>query len=133
MKIYINDKEFNGTLGEAIENCESYRDIKIENYEIGGGTGDVIREAYIGDSNDLRNFIEETKEYMVGYVNEEQEYTLAWHNGKFIKLYNDLQESIDEFGEDIINDFEEQEDIIFYDDIDEDIDAELYVFGIYNY
>jgi len=99
----------------------------IKNYKIGGGTGDTI-DAYIGNEDDFQAFISSVMEDMEGWVEKSQEYTLSWHDGRFIDVYNSAIDTAQEFG--IILEHEERVTIFYEKDYDED-GNEFYIYGIY--
>jgi len=100
----------------------------IKNYKIGGGTGDTIDEVYIGDEDDLQAFISSVMEDMEGWVEKSQEYTLSWHDGRFIDIYNSAIDTAQEWG--IILPHEEKVTIFYKKEFDEN-GNEFYTYGIY--
>ena len=100
---------------------------KIKNYQIGGGTGDIIEEAYIGNEDDFYNFISSIRENMDGYTEVGQIFTKPWHDGKFFNIYVDAFETAQNW--DFIPECTER--ITVFYDIIEDQNEKKFIFGIY--
>jgi hypothetical protein len=116
---------------KALENGEA-----IKNYKIAGGTGDIIKEAYVGYIEDLNNFKESLECDLVGWTEWEDERTLVWHNGTFQRISVSYEDTLEEFGEDVAKELDKNNlpyidiwfDVVAKDENGEDI----YIYGIYD-
>jgi hypothetical protein len=108
----------------------------IKNYKIPGGTGDIIEQIYVGDGQDFSNFKENLEWDLPGWVDWEEERTLAWHDGKFQRIIVSYEYTLKEFGE------EEAKELnkdnlpyvdIWFDKIGQDENGQnIYIYGIYD-
>ncbi len=127
MKITANNKEYD-SIEEAIQENE-YSDIEIEDYEIGGGAGSKIAVARIGTTDDMADWLESQKMDMCGWIEDGQERTIAWHNGRYQDFYTCLKSSITQHGL-TIDELREERITMFWDSIDPEND--VWVYGLYS-
>ena len=126
MRVTANGKEY-ASIEEAMEQNE-YRDIEVEDYEIGGGTGSKITSAHIGTTEDMADWTENQKWDMCGWVEKAQARTIPWHNGSYQDYYTCMKSSITEHKLKI-PELTKDTLTMFWDSIDPEND--VWVFGTY--
>ena len=139
MEFYINNKQIEvRSFDEFISKYKkdlslgkfARGEYKITNYHIPGGTGDMISEAFIGVLDDFNDFCSSIEEDMIGWTEYGQPYTLAWHDGEFIDIYNCLEETKTQIDENCEEYWKDEKVTVWRNFIDYNSGEEIYIYGI---
>ena len=133
---YENSKEIVKAIKDMEADKREINEKVIKDYTIPGGFGTKIKEAHLGFVEDLNEFKNDIECNLQGWVDWEDERTLAWNNGKFQTAVVDYEATLQEYGEEAVLELDKENEqyvIIWFDEIGRDDNNEsIYIYGICN-